>query len=107
ASAAQVLPASGILWDRNVRVDGYAFRPDESENAGFNVVAPDYFKTVGTALVVGREFTDGDTDTGPKVAVVNESFARYFFGDQSAIAHRVTSVGVTYELVGVVAAAQH
>jgi predicted permease len=107
ASAAQVLPAAGILWDRDVQVDGYVFRPDESEKAGFNVVAPDYFKTLGTPLVVGREFTDGDTDTGPKVAVVNESFARYFFGDQSAIAHRVTSVDVTYEIVGVVRDAKY
>jgi putative ABC transport system permease protein len=107
ASAAQVLPAAGILWDRDVQVDGYVFRPDEPEKVGFNVVAPDYFKTLGTPLVVGREFTDGDTDTGPKVAVVNESFARYFFGDQSAIAHRVTSVDVTYEIVGVVRDAKY
>jgi predicted permease len=107
ASAAQVLPASGILWDRDVHVEGYAFRPDESEKAGFNVVAPDYFKTLGTPLVAGREFTDGDTDSGPKVAVINESFARYFFGDQSAIGHRVTSVDVTYEIVGVVGDAKY
>ncbi len=107
ASAAQVLPAAGILWDRNVRVDGYAFGPDESEKAGFNVIAPGYFATLGTPLLAGREFTDADSETAPKVAVVNETFARYFFRDQSAIGRRLTSVEGIYEIVGVVRDAKY
>ena len=107
ASAAQILPALGLLWDRNVRVDGYAFRPDESEKVGFNVVAPGYFATLGTPVVAGREFSDSDTETSPKVAVVNESFARYFFREQSALGRQVTSVDVTYEIVGVVRDAKY
>jgi putative ABC transport system permease protein len=101
ASAAWVLPASGVLLDRNVRVEGYTFGPDESESVGFNVVAPAYFAALGTPLAAGREFTDNDTDTSPQVAIVNESFARHFFQDQSALGRRVTSVGATYEIVGV------
>ena len=92
ASAAQVLPIGGGLWTRTVQVEGYTFRPDESETVGFNVIAPGYFATLGTPLLSGREFDDRDTDTSPKVAIVNESFARYFFGDASALGRRVTSV---------------
>lgn len=107
ASAAQVLPVGGSLWDRAVQVEGYAFRPDESDTVGFNVIAPDYFATLGTPLLAGREFSDRDTDATPKVAVVNESFARYFFGGASALGRRVTSVNVTYEIVGVVRDAKY
>jgi predicted permease len=101
ASAAQYLPAGGAVWTAWVRVDGDAPRPDES-NVNFNVVAPGYFATLGTSVLAGREFTDRDAGTGPKVAIVNDSFARQFFGARSALGRRVTSFGGTYDIVGVV-----
>jgi len=102
ASAVQVLPIGGGLWDRRVQVEGYVFRPDGSESVAFNAIAPEYFATLGTPLLSGREFSDRDTDTAPKVAIVNESFAHYFFGNEPALGRHVTSVNVTYEIVGVV-----
>ncbi|HYU44299.1 MAG TPA: ABC transporter permease [Vicinamibacteria bacterium] len=107
ASAAYILPVGGSLWDRTVRVEGYGFRPDESEQVGFNVIAPHYFATLGTPLLSGREFDERDTDTSPKVAIVNQRFSRYFFGEGSALGRRVTSVNVTYEIVGVVSDAKY
>ncbi len=100
-SAAQALPVGGALWDRGVQVEGHVARPDEP-NVAFNVIAPDYFSTLRTPIVAGREFTDRDTAAAPRVAVVNESFVRYFFANGSALGRRVASVGVTYEIVGVV-----
>ncbi len=107
ASAAQALPVGGGLWTRTVQVDGYAFRADESDEVGFNVIAPDYFETIGTPLILGRDFDEQDTGTSAKVAIVNESFARHFFGEAPAIGRRVTSVDVTYEIVGVVRDAKY
>ena len=101
ASAGQLIPAGGGIWTRTVQVEGYRFRPEESEEVAFNVVAPRYFATLGTPLLAGREFDDRDTGTAPKVAIVNQSFARYFFGNQSPLGRRVTSLNVTYEIVGV------
>ena len=106
-SAAQALPIGGGLWTRTVQVQGYAFRADESDEVGFNVIAPDYFETIGTPLIQGRDLDVRDTRTSQKVAIVNESFARYFFGEASAIGQRVTSVDVTYEIVGVVRDAKY
>jgi predicted permease len=106
-SAAQVLPVSGGLWTRDIQVDGYTFRPDESEQVGFNVIAPGYFATLETPLFAGREFDHRDGETAPRVAIVNESFARHFFGDRPALGRRVTSVDVTYEIVGVVRDAKY
>jgi predicted permease len=107
ASAAQVLPIGGGLWTRGVQIEGYTFRADESDSVGFNVIAPDYFATLGTTLILGREFDDRDTSTSPKVAIVNESFARSFFGSAPALGRRITSVDVTYEIVGVVSDAKY
>ena len=107
ATVADVIPISGSLWARNVQVEGYRFRPDESEDAAFNAVAPKYFLTVGTPLVSGRDFDRRDTNTSKRVAIVNETFARYFFGAQSPLGRHVTSRDVAYEIVGLVKDAKY
>jgi predicted permease len=107
ASATQMLPVSGSLWDRTVQVEGYAFRPDESESVGFNVISPGYFDTLGTPFIAGRDFSERDTASSPRITIVNESFARYFFHGESPLGRHVTSVRVTYEIVGVVRDAKY
>ena len=64
----------------------------------FNVVSPDYFRTLGTPLVSGREFTPQDSADAPQVIVVNEAMARRYWPGQDAVGKR-TSRG---EVVGVV-----
>ena len=72
-------------------MDGTLIRPDgPATSAGgkesfFNRVSPGYFRTMGTALVAGRDFDDRDTLSSPKVAIVNEVFARKFFGGASPV----------------------
>jgi predicted permease len=59
---------------------------------------------MGIALT-GREFTDGDTSSSPKVAIVNEKFARHFFGTTDVLGRRVgfdAKKPDEYEIVGVV-----
>jgi predicted permease len=108
ASAVRLLPLTGGLVDRGVQVEGYTFRPDESPQVGFNIIASNYFATLKTPVIAGREFSERDSDTSPKVAVVNESFARYFYGDPAAaLGRRVTSVNLTYDIVGVVRDAKY
>jgi predicted permease len=82
---------------------------------GFNVVAPAYFATLGTPLLAGREFDEHDTGSSLQVAIVNERFARRFFGDSPALGRRITmrsldagaTGDVTYEIVGVVRDAKY
>ena len=107
ASAAQVLPVGGGLWDRNIQVEGYRFGADEPDTAGFNAVAPGYFAAIGTPFVSGRDFDAHDTGTSARVAIVNDSFARAFFPDGAALGRHVASAGVTYEIVGVVRNAKY
>jgi predicted permease len=108
ASAAREMPVGGGLWTRTVQVEGYTFGAHESDSVGFNVIAPDYFETLGTPLIVGREFDERDTGAAPKVTIINESFARQFFTNaQAALGRRVTSNGITYEVAGVVRDAKY
>ena len=108
-SATRVLPVSGNLWTKSVQVEGHVFRSDEADSAGFNVIGPAYFATLGTPLVSGREFDDRDRERSPKVAIVNETFARGFFGAGPGLTlgRRVTVAGVTCEIVGVVRDAKY
>jgi putative ABC transport system permease protein len=53
------------------------------------VVGPDYFQTLGTRLLAGREFTDGDRAAAPSVAVVNERLAREQWPNGGAVGQRV------------------
>jgi predicted permease len=107
ASAAQVLPVGGGLWDRTIAVEGYRFGDDEPDTAGFNAVAPGYFKTIGTPLLSGRDFDAHDRAGSAPVAIVNDRFARAFFAGGAALGRHVTSAGVAYEIVGVVRDAKY
>jgi putative ABC transport system permease protein len=107
ASATAVLPVSGSLWTKNIQVEGHVFRSDEADFAAFNVIGPAYFATLGTPVAAGREFDDRDRERSPKVAVVNEAFARSFFGAGPALGRRVTIAGAAREIVGVVRDAKY
>ena len=66
-------------WTNRVSVQGRTPTRDEGEEAKHNVVGPDYFATMGIALIVGRVFGPQDTENSPKVAVINETMAHRFF----------------------------
>lgn len=78
ASTALVPLVSGSNWGNDVSVQGFTRGPDTDANSRFNEIGADYFKTVGATLLAGREFTVADTRGAPRVAVVNDAFARKF-----------------------------
>jgi predicted permease len=66
------------------------------------MVSPGYFETMGIPRVAGRDIAEENPEA-PKIAVVNEEFAKQLFQHDSPIGQRVTGGGVTYQIVGVVA----
>jgi hypothetical protein len=54
-------------------------------NPNMDNVSPGYFSALGVPLLAGREFTASDGQGAPKVAIVNEKFQHYFFGNESAV----------------------
>ncbi|HMC78284.1 MAG TPA: ABC transporter permease [Vicinamibacterales bacterium] len=69
---------AGSNWGNDVNVQGFQSGPDTDNNSRFNEVGPGYFSTLGVPLMAGREFTAADGAGAPKVAIVNEEFAKKF-----------------------------
>jgi predicted permease len=68
-------------------------------------VMPGFFATTGTPLIVGREFSNRDTLDTPKVAVINQTLARYIYGDDNPVGRRMgggNESASAWEIVGVV-----
>ena len=77
--------------------------PNVEYGASFLRVNPEYFDSVGTKVLMGRGVAIGDTSTAPPVAVVNQLFAKKFFGNSNPIGRRIGFVDASdYEIVGVV-----
>ena len=69
---------------------GYTAKPDEEFDVELPWVSDGYLQTLRVPLVAGRYFNPDDTATSPRVAIVNESFARHYFGSvEAALRHQV------------------
>jgi putative ABC transport system permease protein len=97
-------PLSGGTWDDIISVEGYAARPQEDLDVNLMRVSRRFFETMGTALLAGRTFESQDTETSPRVALVNEGMARRFFGSASPVGKHLncSSCGGPAEIIGVV-----
>jgi predicted permease len=96
-------------WSSPVEVEGRRAAPGEDNEAAVMAVGPGFFQTIGLALRHGRDFNGGD-QSGPPVAVVNESLAKRHFGETSPVGRRIRLPGREPELreiVGVVRDARH
>ena len=91
-------------WRSSVTVEGFQAKEGADMNPDINSVGPQYFATMRQPLVAGREFTDRDVEGAPKVAIVNEAMARYFFGRDNPLGRHVgfRRNGADLEIVGVV-----
>jgi predicted permease len=77
--AASIMPLiAGSNWGNSVSVQGFEAGPDTDVGSSFSEIGPDFFKTIGVPLLSGREFTRADVLGAPKVAIVNETFAKKF-----------------------------
>ena len=87
-----LVPAlAGSNWGSDVAVEGFKSGPDIDSNSRFNEIGPDYFRTMGIPLLAGREFTRADNLGSPKVAIVNEAFAKKFNLGRDAVGKRIGS----------------
>ncbi len=97
-TASRVPLLGGSNWGNSVRVEGFDAGPDTDTSSRFNEVGPGYFGTVGIPLMSGREFTFSDVDDAPKVAVVNEQFAKKFNLGRDAVGTWMATGGRDAEL---------
>jgi len=107
---------SGGGTQGSIKVPGHAQQEDENTYREVNgdlewnapylgQVGPRYFETLGMSIINGRDFNERDDENAPRVAVVNEAFARYYFGDDPPIGHAIDrgkEDGGLAEIIGVV-----
>ncbi len=80
---------TGSDSDDSLKIDGYVPAKEEDTQAHWDWVGPNYFAALGVPLVLGRDIGPQDTPTSPKVAVINETMARFYFGASNPIGHRI------------------
>jgi predicted permease len=80
-------PRQGIVMENS--------QPAETPRAGYQGVTPDYFRTMGIAVLQGRAFTEYDALEAPSVAIINETFAKRYFPNENPIGKRLALEGFT------------
>jgi predicted permease len=88
-TAGRVPLLSGSERSTDVGVEGFDAGPDTDISSRFNMIGPDYFRTLGIRLTAGREFTEADTFGTTKVVIVNEAFANKFNLGHAAIGKHI------------------
>ncbi len=115
AGVASIRLLEGNQWTTSITVDGYTAKPGDNSTQWGNLVSPGYFAAMGIPILAGRDFSERDERTVPapagtpnyRVAIVNETFARHYYGDASPIGRRLGFGGnpntpTPIEIVGVV-----
>jgi predicted permease len=101
---------AGSSSGTNVLVEGFEDGPDVDSNSRYNLIGPEFFRTLGITLLAGREFTPSDALGAPLVAIVNEEFARKFGLGRDAVGRRMGRGGsdeLDVEIVGLVENAKY
>jgi predicted permease len=99
----------GSGWSNNTgaRVDGQApLGPNTNAPMRWNIVGPDYFRTLGTPMVLGRDFDDTDSENSPRAVIVNQTFANKYLNGRPPLGHQVNMNNRPdgqYTIVGVAA----
>ena len=109
AAIAWWFPLSGSEISFNFDVEERPVPKAQQPIAQVNVVSPDYFKTLRTPILRGRDFSERDDAKAPKIVIVSESFAKQFFPGEDPVGKRITPNGSVdpgeppaREIVGVV-----
>jgi predicted permease len=100
-------PLSFTIHSDYLQLEGYVPQPHESMEITRAIVGPNYFRTLRTPLISGREFTEADTLESQLVAIVNQTLVdRYWPGGQ-AIGKQVNDDDQRFTIIGVVGNAKY
>ena len=95
---------------RDFSIPGYVPAKGEDKSVVTDFDGPDFFRTTGIRIQQGRDFASSDNDNAPKVAVINEIFAKKYFANENPIGRRfgLSDAGTSdIEIVGVAKAARY
>jgi putative ABC transport system permease protein len=93
AAISAVTPVSNNTWNNTIELPDGPNLPGNERLTYLNLVSENYFRTLGTPLLAGRDFTSQDTNGAPMVAIVNEAFAKKFAYGKNPIGVRIRQPG--------------
>jgi putative ABC transport system permease protein len=125
-AAVSITAPLGAMWSRRIDVSGSALRGTDAPGVGpegfgftdrpipvnaplsmFNGITSGWIATFGTPLLAGRDISDRDGPGSPRVALVNQAFARKFLGGANPVGHTMQPTGdpgsPPIEIVGLLA----
>jgi predicted permease len=76
-------------WDNWVTIEGYTAKPDERPDPHMQYCTPGFFKTLKIPILLGRDFTDRDITGAPKVGIINQKFAKRYFGNADPLGRHI------------------
>ena len=99
-----LLPISGGQTDRFFNIVGKPIDDNSAtaRNAQRRAIGRDYFRSMGIRFVSGRDFTEEDSRSSPRVAIVNDELVRRYFAGENPIGQQLDVSGPPYTIVGVV-----
>jgi putative ABC transport system permease protein len=97
-SAAAIASRVDVLQRADMMIEG---QNEPLAGASGRSISPDYLRLMGIPLLAGRDFSNRDTTTSPKVMIVNQTFARRFFADRNPVGRRADYGTNECEIVGV------
>jgi predicted permease len=94
-----------------ISIEGFTPKSGQDMGARFDEVGPNYFSTIGIPILLGRDIGPQDSGNGQRVGVINQTMAKYYFGDASPIGRRIwdefPTNRVNFIVVGVAADAKY
>ncbi|MGH9370420.1 MAG: ABC transporter permease [Vicinamibacterales bacterium] len=93
AALSAVTPISGSTWNNRIELPDGPSLPEKERLTFINLISAGWFRTYGTPLIAGRDFTSADVAGSQPVAIVNETFARKFAYGKNPIGMRVRQPG--------------
>jgi predicted permease len=95
-------------WNTSVTIPGYTPPAGASMSVHMNALAPNFLEAMEMPLLLGRSFTGHDDAAAPKVVIVNQTFAKKYFGDENPIGRRIIAGNPAgAEIIGVVRDAKY
>ncbi|HUJ30053.1 MAG TPA: ABC transporter permease [Candidatus Acidoferrum sp.] len=97
--------------DDPISIEGFTPKSGQDMESRFDQVGPNYFSTIGIPILLGREIGLQDSGNGQRVGVINQTMAKYYFGDSNPIGRRIwdefPTNRVNFVVVGVAADAKY
>jgi putative ABC transport system permease protein len=94
-----------------ISIQGFTPKSGQNMNARFDQVGPNYFATVGIPILMGRDVSPDDSGNAPRVGMINQTMAQYYFGKENPIGKQITDEypdnRESFQVVGVVADAKY